>query len=121
MNLDEAGHCVKWLAAAYGGEWDETRVVVWVDTLLPLEVERAQEAVKALTRTEDYPTIARFLALYGQGNAGQVVCDGDRRFSPGIGWLGGAPEPAELEEGSDPVVVSMAKAREAIRRKKESA
>lgn len=58
MTTDELHTLMRRLMAAYPGEWDIDRIAVWSEVLLPLDPAAALAAVKAMTLTERFPTLA---------------------------------------------------------------
>jgi len=115
MKAAESNICIRKLMAAYPGDWSEDRIALWVGELLPVAPGLAGTAIDALIHTEKFPTIAAFVSLVAKrpSNPKHVVADGERRFSPGVGWLG--PDPHELEASTDAAVYSMEDARAALR------
>lgn len=99
------------LRGYWPGEWDETRYAVWGEAFTGLTFDTAVAAMKELGRTEDFPTVARFLRIAGGVRPAGVISEGDRRFLPGTGWI---TEPAELETGG--AVVHIDEARRALKR-----
>jgi hypothetical protein len=87
MTPDEAGLCVRRLAATFGGEWAEDRVSVWVEVLLPHGYGEGVEAIKAMAFEDDYPTIAGLNRHLNPQRQPGVIVAGDRRFLPGTGWI----------------------------------
>lgn len=101
MTHDECHALIRRLMAAYGGDWDEDRIALWAETLLPLEYGYALTGIKQMTATERFPTIAAFF-------------DAARVPEVPVQYVPELPQRADREA----VVISIEYARQAIRRAK---
>lgn len=65
MTLDECEQVIRRLGATWGVELAEDRIVVWIETLEPLEYDQATEVIKALKEHCVFvPSHAEFLERY---------------------------------------------------------
>lgn len=86
MTETDLNLCLGVLRGYYPGEWDDGRNIVWTDALCELERDEALTSIKQMGRTEDFPTVNRFLAIAAKVKANEVRATRGT-FLPGTGWV----------------------------------
>lgn len=118
MTQSELEACFKLLRSYWPGEWDEARYLVWAEAFYGLDFDTVRDAIVTMGRREDYPTVAKFLALVTSRQ------DRDGYFAEGSGllreWSEIRCELGEPPASREAVVVSLAEARKALRRTEAS-
>lgn len=106
MNESELEGCFKLLRAYWPTEWDEARYLVWADAFDGYPAQEVADAIRAMSRSERFPTVAAFM---------EQLADIRRPRGPYLPEWIPTPKAIPTQSEKEAVIVHMEAARNALR------